>query len=43
MKIKRDYFFQDGQYVYVDWLPQKEADSSKLTSNQNKQKLKVYL
>lgn len=23
---------KDGQYVYVDWLPQKEADSSKLTS-----------
>ncbi len=23
---------EDGQFVYVDWLPQKEADSSKLTS-----------
>ncbi len=27
------FLFKDGQYVYVDWLPQKEADSSKLTSN----------
>jgi hypothetical protein len=26
---------KDGQYVYVDWLPQKEADSSKLTSKFN--------
>jgi len=23
---------EDGQFVYVDWIPQKEADSSKLTS-----------
>ena len=22
---------EDGQFVYVDWLPQKDADSSKLT------------
>ena len=23
---------EDGQYVYVDWLPQKDADTNKLTS-----------
>ena len=23
---------KDGQFVYVDWIPQKDADSSKLTS-----------
>ncbi len=29
----RNFFFKkDGQFVYVDWLPQKDADSSKLTS-----------
>lgn len=24
---------EDGQYVYVDWLPQKDADSSKLSTS----------
>ncbi|CAF0718048.1 unnamed protein product [Brachionus calyciflorus] len=24
---------EDGQYVYVDWLPQKDADTSKLTTS----------